>query len=348
MAVNDDIFDALVRHQVGLSRLASSNVDAITARLDKYDPQILKIIQGLDAHTSMTAMNKALREIRKINIQAYLAVEKDLTRAMRDLAAAEIDWQHKTVTKALPKDAREQVKLAKPTKKAIRAQVTEHPINGALLEEHINGAEIGRFNRMRDLIRREVTKGGADEAVTKAIKTGIMGTKEAEGADGLLGLSRRSIDQAIRTISNGIAQMARAEFTSTNDDVFEEEQWVAMLESNTCAQCQALDGSTFPIGEGPQPPVHINCRCERIPVVKDWEAMGLSDLGEGTRESMDGEVPETQTYNSWLRGQPAQVQDDILGPSRGQLFRKFELPLDRFVADSGRKLTLDELADDLF
>jgi hypothetical protein len=116
-----------------------------------------------------------------------------------------------------------------------------------------------------------------------------------------------------------------------------------MLETNTCAQCAALDGTVFPVGEGPRPTLHPNCRCQMVPVMKDWEALGLEDLGPGTRESMDGEVPESLTYNEWLKGQPAAVQDDILGPTRGELFRKGGIHLERFVDDSGRKWTLDEL-----
>lgn len=341
--VNEDLFDALVRHQIGLTRLSSSNARMIVERLNRYDPEIVKILQTIDASTSKTALNKALRAIRDVNIKAYLAVERDMKKALKDLAAAELDHHHEAVQAAIPKAARDQIKFKKPTKAEIKAMVTEEAINGALLAEHINGMEIGRYNRMRDLIRREVVAGGTDAAVAGAILSGIKGSAAANYEDGLLGLSRRSATQVTKTVSNGIAQMARSEYVAQNDDIFDGVQWVAVLDNKTSDICQSLDGTVFPVDEGPRPPAHPNCRSQVVPIVKDWEAMGLEDLGPGTREAMDGEVPETQTYNEWLKGQSKDVQNEVLGPTRGDIFRQGDITLDRFIDDDGRRWTLDEL-----
>ena len=56
-----------------------------------------------------------------------------------------------------------------------------------------------------------------------------------------------------------------------------------------------------------------------------------------------GRVPPETTYQQWLGKQSAAFQDDVLGPTRGALFRRGELDLDKFVNYSGRTLTLDEL-----
>lgn len=342
--VNEELFDALVRHQIGLTRLGASTAADLIDSLNTYDKRIITILRTLDASTSRTRMDKALREIRKINIDAYLRIEREMTRAFKKLAKAEVDYNLKATTDAMPKEARDQVKLKKPKVKVLNSMVTKQPMNGALLEEHVNGMEVGRYNRIRDLIRREIQKGGTNTAVSTAIVQGIVGTAPTRFKDGLLDYSRRSLEQVTRTLTNGVANLARGEFTKQNDDIFDGEQWVSVLDNKTSAICQALDGTVFPLGEGPQPPAHPNCRSERVPVVKDWKKMGLDDLGPGTRESMNGEVPETQTYTEWLRDQPNHVQDDILGPSRGALFREHRISLDRFVDDSGRRWTLDELA----
>lgn len=52
---------------------------------------------------------------------------------------------------------------------------------------------------------------------------------------------------------------------------------------------------------------------------------------------------ERQSYAAWFAKQPAAVQDDILGKSKGQLYRNGGLPLDRFTDNKGRTLTLQEL-----
>ena len=58
---------------------------------------------------------------------------------------------------------------------------------------------------------------------------------------------------------------------------------------------------------------------------------------------MDGQVPASLTYEQWLRGKPAAFQDEVLGRSKGALFRNGGLTLDRFVHRDGSELTLAEL-----
>lgn len=58
---------------------------------------------------------------------------------------------------------------------------------------------------------------------------------------------------------------------------------------------------------------------------------------------MSGQVPDDMTYQDWLKKQPVERQDDILGKTKGQLFRKGGLTLERFVDRNGRELNLAEL-----
>lgn len=41
------------------------------------------------------------------------------------------------------------------------------------------------------------------------------------------------------------------------------ERWWTASTEHTCATCAALHGSLFRRGEGPQPPIHLNCHCKR-------------------------------------------------------------------------------------
>ena len=45
-------------------------------------------------------------------------------------------------------------------------------------------------------------------------------------------------------------------------------QWVTAFDERTCDLCAGLDGKTFPVDGGERPPLHINCRCTVVPVIK--------------------------------------------------------------------------------
>lgn len=88
-----------------------------------------------------------------------------------------------------------------------------------------------------------------------------------------------------------------------------------------------------------------NCRSAYTPVLKSFRELGI-DIDEapsGTRASMNGQVPSDTTYGQWLKGQPVSVQNDALGVTKATLFRKGDLPLDRFINRNGHELTLAEL-----
>lgn len=76
---------------------------------------------------------------------------------------------------------------------------------------------------------------------------------------------------------------------------------------------------------------------------KQREAAGRRLAREWAAESI-GQVPASVTYQEWLKRQPAKFQDEVLGRTRGRLFRRGGLTVDKFVDRNGGELTLEELA----
>lgn len=68
-----------------------------------------------------------------------------------------------------------------------------------------------------------------------------------------------------------------------------------------------------------------NCRSIVVEVLKDYAP------------------PQRETYADWIKRQPAGVQDEILGPTRGKLLRSGKYSVGDFVDTRGQPLTLDEL-----
>ena len=140
-----------------------------------------------------------------------------------------------------------------------------------------------------------------------------------------------------------------------NADILAGYQWLATLDSHTCLKCAIRDGLRYTLefepighslawGRGPGK-IHRNCRCTFTFVLKSAEQMRLNGLKPGMRASMNGQVPADTTYTEWLKGQPASVQDDVLGVIRGRLYRKGQLPIDRFVDNRGQLINLQALRE---
>jgi len=85
----------------------------------------------------------------------------------------------------------------------------------------------------------------------------------------------------------------------------ERAMFVATLDSRTTELCRSLNGRVYRLEDAPRPPLHRNCRS----VLKaDW---GSSRPTEEIRTPVD-----------WLRAQPADVQDRVLGEAGGNAFRE--------------------------
>jgi predicted ABC-type ATPase len=138
--------------------------------------------------------------------------------------------------------------------------------------------------------------------------------------------------------------------------VFGQEAWVATLDSSTCEECGALDGEIYDEGEGDEPPIHYNCRCIRVAIIDggligDRPATSVTEdildglVGDERRamvEELTGQVPATTTYQDWLADQSAEFQDEVLGPTRGAMFRD-GMTIGDFVDANGDAMTIDEL-----
>jgi hypothetical protein len=109
--------------------------------------------------------------------------------------------------------------------------------------------------------------------------------------------------------------------------------------------CVGLDGQTFPVGEGERPPAHPQCRSTTTPILKSWKELGidLKEAPEGTRASMNGQVPAKITYRDWIQNQPRAIQDQVLGRGKAQLMRSGQVPIDRFFDAKNRPLTLGQI-----
>lgn len=357
--VNERLQDAEIGHAVDLQHLSNAEVRKILKLLNRADVDLrARLIDAIErmGTTTFTVEHMAtiLASVRALNRQVYDEIGQAFTQSLDDLAVYEINYQQALLTATLPTQALVAVPLAQVSLEQVREIAFRRPFQGRLLREWLSDLEETRAARVRDAIRIGMVEG----QTTPQIIQRIMGVRAENYADGLLNRSRQDIEVMVRTAISHVSQGARDAFYAANDDLIDEVEWLSTIDQRTSSDCRLRDklrytlnghkpvGHSVPWGAGPGR-IHWQCRSTSTPIIKSWQELGLSadEIDEGTRASMDGQIPASTSYVEWLQRQSAARQDQILGPDRGKLMRQGGLTLEKFYNDKGKYLTLDELKE---
>lgn len=341
----DDVLDQVVRHQIDLTRYSNGVVRRILSILNRADADLFaSLTAALERMTpesfTVDYLESLLTSVRALSVAAYQQVRVAVEGDMRELAGHEADWHFAQLRRSVPVDTR----LARITAEQAYVAAYSRPFQGRLLREWASGIEAERMTRVRSAVRMGFLEGKPTAQIVREIR----GTRARQYQDGLVEIDRRHAESVVRTALSHTAGVVRDRFWQENDDILGDEVWVSTLDGRTSQACRLRDqlhyrgtthrpvGHQVPYGAGPGR-LHWCCRSTSVRLLA-----GQTEL-YGTRASANGPVAEGTTYNSWLRRQPAAVQDDVLGPTRGALFRRGGLQIDQFSNDKGKTLTIDEL-----
>jgi len=332
MAISDDILDETLRHAHYLERHKASVVRRIVELLNNSnDEYYAAMYKGRIENMNRRDLDKLLVRLKRSIKAGYEPVIELLDGEIRDLGRAESAWQQKTLNGLVPIE----IDWEAPSEEQIYAAAHARPFEGLLLRDWYNGLADGHFKRIKQAIRQGYVEGQTTDEIVRGI--------QEVGAN----RSRRAAETAVRTALTHTSNVARQESYRRNRRVVKRIEWVATLDKRTTAVCRARDGKTWPVDEGPRPPAHAGCRSTTIPVLKSLRELGIKadevDV-KTTRASMNGQVSSELNYDKWLRKQPKDFQDDVLGKEKARLFRK-GLVMERFVDEDGREFTLKELQE---
>lgn len=342
--VNDHIQDELTARDVEVERYKRGVMMRVLRLLARTEEDVLAKVMALDPNGVQSRYRNArltrlLAEVGRLVDQYGEALEAEVVPELVTLAQDEGAFGVRAVNSILP--AGVAVEMVAPSKAILRAAAMTRPFQGRLLKEWVAEHPVAVRQRLRHAIRQGVAQGQTVDQMVRAIR----GTAANGYSDGIMEVSRRGAQAMVRTAVNHVVTQAREATYEENSDLIKGVRMVATLDTRTSEQCRAIDGKVYPLGKGPRPPFHIGCRTSSVPVMKSWRELGL-DLKEapaGTRASMDGQVPEATTFNTWLKGRSAAEQDDMLGKTKGALFRRGGMSVDQFVDASGRSYTIQEL-----
>jgi len=334
-----DLEELTLRFQVYLERLKTGESNEFNATLQELSDEVAAILaEGEVSEMNRKTLETYLRGLRSDQSQVTLAATEDLISDMRDLMvySHEFEVQAILTSTTVPK-LKEKVSV-----NAMWKLAEEMPLSstGELLEPWLAKLTETQIQAAEGIMRRANAESWSNREITKTFN----GTRANGYRDGLLPKIGRANETLVRTAIQHVNSVARMKVWDDNESSIKGYQWVSTLDGRTSERCRALDGEKFKIGEGPLPPIHPNCRSTTIAVLDS--VYDMLDVG-GTRASKTGPVPRNETYYGWLKRQPAEFQDSVIGPTRGALLRNGGLTAEEFAEaqlnSTFEPLTLEEM-----
>lgn len=292
-----------------------------------------------DISTTILKSGKISNHLTKTikDIKAQLQVP-DINDNLKDIAQAEVNYTQKAYNSVIGIDLFKNV----PPEGAMSAI-----LNTSLIE----GATIGAW--LKDLENSQAFD------VERAVKLGMtLGETNAQLANRLkstMELSMRNAQSIVITATSAVANKARMDFYSANDEVLKGYQSLTVLDGKTSDICISYSGSKYdinfkPIGNSKPyrpTPRHFRCRSTHIPILKTWRELGIDEdeLPTGTQSSDAGYLPQDYTFNDFLKTKTKEYQNDVLGAGRAQLWRDGKITLSQLVNQQGKSLSLKELLE---
>lgn len=322
MSAFDQVADWLTRHQVHIQRRGKGIYQDARPEVERLYKRIARQVRQGDETAVLIALSQVLA-------RGYDKVARKVVEELKEFGIYESQWTAQMLEGVLA------VSTKLPAADALADSMTNRrmrlvsgkAITTATLDELIQGHTRNQTNQVRLALREGYLRGDTNEQ--------LVGTLEL-----ISNRARHNLEATVLTATNHIGNVARDATYQANASVIKHERWLATLDSRTTLTCMGRDQKLYPLGGGDYPPAHFRCRSVRIPVLEiDALLPGL----EGERASADGPVDAKTSYNSWLKRQPKDFQEDVLGVERARLFRSGKLHLDRFTDDLGRPYTLDEL-----
>jgi len=280
-------------------------------------------------------MNKIIKEI-KSSVTPSLNIYDDLA----DLASQEATFMMTSINSVAGYDIMSKVVNESTIKKLVNTSLME----GATISDWFGSLEKSIQTDLERQIKIGVVSGETNRDIVERVKN-VMNTN--------INHAKSITRTAVSTVSN----QARQAVYEENSDVIDGYEHVSVLDSRVSLTCSSRDGAAWDLEKkglntlGKQnnyrvPPLHFNCRSILVPIIKAWENMKASLKGkvpESTRASMDGAVSSKITFNKWFEGKSSTFQEEYLGRSRYDLYKKGTITFSDLVNQSGSVLSISEL-----
>lgn len=321
---NEQVLDAQILWQVLLLRysffVSHRIVDILNGTEGDVAAQIrgaLATEPGMRDPNKLAELERLIQRVEAIRRHAWdqgtVIAEQELT----DLGRTEVDHEQDVYGAWLPS-------LSKPLWLVASAGALAAPFQGRAMRQWLQDAAADETRRIRTAIYAGVGLGERPDVIARR----VVGSARVRGMDGATQISRNHIDTVTRSGVIHVSAWVRDQFFRLNPQVLDLEQYVAVLDSHTTRLCRGLNGNRYPIGHGPVPPLHMNCRSIRYAVLP---------------RNVGGPVPEPEVYGTWIRKQSRAVQVELMGATRLQRMRVGTFDPSKFTDYGAKPMSLEQI-----
>jgi len=356
-SANERALDQTVSHAVDLLRLDAEERRKVLALLRTLEGDLVAQLARIDPTAPVRSryreerLQALLAQTRETIRASYREINTTLRSELLELADLESQWAVRSINRAAGMALADQVM----TRGALRSLVADTLIEGAPSAEWWSRQAGDTMERFADAMRTGMAQGETIQQLMRRVRGGVQ---DGQPVQGFMEISRRNAAALVRSSVQSTANATRLATLRENADVIRAIVLVVTLDSRTSEICIARSGLEYtlegePIGHDVPflggPGYHWGCRTTIAPVMRSAaEIFGRSDLEDippSTRASLDGQTPETTTFDGFLRGKSETFQNNLLGPGKAELWREGRITLRDLIDQTGRPLTLEELRE---
>jgi SPP1 gp7 family putative phage head morphogenesis protein len=290
---NEELLDAMIRHQIGLLRFSGHLRNRIWRILDATEADMRREIadrlrRGLPGEltpANLRRMERVLKGLRETRIKAWSEVTDLWRTELRAFALAEPGFVAGIAGTVFPVE----LGMVLPDPAVLRAIVTAQPFHGKTLSEWAESVQRADLDRIVSQVRIGMVQGEHPRQIARR----VVGTLKLKGRDGVTEVTRRQAETITRTMVNGVGAQARRELALANQEMGGRQLFVATLDSRTTPICRALDGKTWEVDDPTIPilPLHFGERSLLVMVFDD-EVIGDRPVREFTQQGLVREYAE--------------------------------------------------------
>jgi len=375
--------DAALRHQIGVRQYTSGLTRRVARLLEEADRDLTAKLRDrlarLGPETDFTgerwrSLLDDIRGARSVALQRY----RELTRGeLAELGVVEGRWEATALGDSVPI----QVTFATVAADQLRAIIHDKPFRGRLLRDWFATLERGDRERLTAALQLGMAEGESIDQLVRRV-VGTRAAEYADGILAITRRDANAIVRtAVNHVSNtarGYVWAANSDIITARIWVSTLDGRTSAIcrardGKGTPEGDNPLPPEIEPLDPpAARPPAHINCRSLMVayidgvgllgdrPTVTDTRTRRGREIdfraeAKRTGKSIQevrrdwatkhvGRVPSATSYEQFLRRQSAEFQDEVLGRTKGKLFRDGGLKVDQFVDRAGNELTLKQLA----